>query len=81
MFMDLKFFKKPSLIGASVGAIAGLVGITPAEGYGLYSEQLEPYLEIINNLLTGTPGNYIIHGGPALPIPDYLPSSSFHLSI
>ena len=33
MFMDLKFFKKPSLIGASVGAIAGLVGITPAAGY------------------------------------------------
>lgn len=33
MFMDMKFFKKPSLIGASVGAIAGLVGITPAAGY------------------------------------------------
>lgn len=33
MFMDMKFFKKPSLIGASIGAIAGLVGITPAAGY------------------------------------------------
>ncbi len=33
MMMDMKFFKKPSLIGASVGAIAGLVGITPAAGY------------------------------------------------
>ena len=33
MFMDMKVFKKPSLIGASVGAIAGLVGITPAAGY------------------------------------------------
>ncbi|MEM0139817.1 MAG: ammonium transporter [Ferroplasma sp.] len=33
MFMDMKFFKKPSLIGASIGIIAGLVGITPAAGY------------------------------------------------
>ncbi len=33
MFMDMKFFKKPSLIGASIGAISGLVGITPAAGY------------------------------------------------
>jgi Amt family ammonium transporter len=33
MFMDIKFFKKPSLIGASIGIIAGLVGITPAAGY------------------------------------------------
>ena len=33
MLMDMKFFKKASLIGASVGAIAGLVGITPAAGY------------------------------------------------
>ncbi len=35
-----------------------------SEGYGLYNEQLEPYIDILNNLKTGTPGNYIIHGGP-----------------
>ncbi len=42
----------------------GAMKALASEGYGLYSEQLEPYLEIINDLLTGTPGNYIIHGGP-----------------
>jgi Amt family ammonium transporter len=33
MFMDMKFFKRPSFIGASIGVISGLVGITPAAGY------------------------------------------------
>ncbi len=33
ILIDMQVFKKPSLIGASVGAIAGLVGITPAAGY------------------------------------------------
>ncbi|BBL46891.1 MULTISPECIES: ammonium transporter [Metallosphaera] len=39
MLMDMKFFGKPSLIGATSGAITGLVAITPAAGYvnGSYS--------------------------------------------
>jgi len=31
--MDMKFFKKPTLVGAISGAITGLVAITPAAGY------------------------------------------------
>ncbi|AEB95444.1 ammonium transporter [Metallosphaera cuprina] len=39
MLMDMKFFGKPSLIGATSGAITGLVAITPAAGYvnGIYA--------------------------------------------
>jgi len=39
MLMDMAFFKKPTLVGATSGAITGLVAITPAAGYvnGLYS--------------------------------------------
>ncbi|AWR97848.1 ammonium transporter [Acidianus sulfidivorans JP7] len=39
MLMDMAYFKKPTLIGATSGAITGLVAITPAAGYvnGLYS--------------------------------------------
>lgn len=33
MLMDMKFFKKPTLVGATSGAITGLVAITPAAGY------------------------------------------------
>ncbi|MGC9105124.1 MAG: ammonium transporter [Thermoprotei archaeon] len=33
MLMDMKFFGKPTLVGATTGAITGLVGITPAAGY------------------------------------------------
>ncbi|AWS00461.1 ammonium transporter [Metallosphaera hakonensis JCM 8857 = DSM 7519] len=33
MLMDMKFFGKPSLVGATSGAITGLVAITPAAGY------------------------------------------------
>jgi Amt family ammonium transporter len=33
MIMDMKFFKKPTLVGAISGAITGLVAITPAAGY------------------------------------------------
>ncbi|MCQ4344642.1 MAG: ammonium transporter, partial [Sulfolobaceae archaeon] len=33
MFMDMAFFKKPTLVGATSGAITGLVAITPAAGY------------------------------------------------
>jgi len=33
IFMDMKFFKKPTLVGAASGAITGLVAITPAAGY------------------------------------------------
>nr|WP_246263952.1 ammonium transporter [Metallosphaera tengchongensis] len=39
MLMDMKFFGKPSLVGATSGAITGLVAITPAAGYinGFYA--------------------------------------------
>lgn len=39
MLMDMTFFKKPTLVGATSGAITGLVAITPAAGYvnGLYA--------------------------------------------
>jgi Amt family ammonium transporter len=39
MLMDITFFKKPTLVGATSGAITGLVAITPAAGYvnGLYA--------------------------------------------
>ena len=33
MFMDMKFLKKPTLVGVMSGAITGLVAITPAAGY------------------------------------------------
>ncbi|AHC51226.1 ammonium transporter [Sulfolobus acidocaldarius SUSAZ] len=33
IIMDMKFFKKPTLVGAATGAITGLVAITPAAGY------------------------------------------------
>ncbi len=33
MCMDMKFLKKPTLVGAMSGAITGLVAITPAAGY------------------------------------------------
>lgn len=33
MMMDVIFSKKPTLVGASTGVIAGLVGITPAAGF------------------------------------------------
>jgi Amt family ammonium transporter len=33
MVMDMIFYKKPSLIGATTGIITGLVAITPAAGY------------------------------------------------
>ena len=33
MAMDMKFLKKPTLVGAMSGAITGLVAITPAAGY------------------------------------------------
>ena len=33
MLMDMAFFKKPTLVGATSGAITGLVAITPAAGY------------------------------------------------
>ncbi|TRM80678.1 ammonium transporter [Sulfolobus sp. D5] len=33
MLMDMKFFGKPTLVGATSGAITGLVAITPAAGY------------------------------------------------
>jgi len=33
MIMDMIYFKKPTLVGATSGAITGLVAITPAAGY------------------------------------------------
>ncbi|MBB5252743.1 ammonium transporter [Sulfurisphaera ohwakuensis] len=33
MLMDMAFFKKPTLVGATSGAVTGLVAITPAAGY------------------------------------------------
>ena len=33
MLMDMKFLKKPTLVGATTAAITGLVAITPAAGY------------------------------------------------
>ena len=33
MLMDMRFLKKPTLVGAMSGAITGLVAITPAAGY------------------------------------------------
>ena len=33
MVMDMVYFKKPTLVGATSGAITGLVAITPAAGY------------------------------------------------
>jgi len=33
MIMDIVFLKKPSLVGATSGAVTGLVAITPAAGY------------------------------------------------
>lgn len=33
MFLDVLFYKKPSLIGAVQGMITGLVAITPAAGF------------------------------------------------
>ncbi len=33
MLMDMRFLKKPTLVGATTGAITGLVAITPAAGY------------------------------------------------
>ena len=42
----------------------GAMNALASEGYGLYSEQLEPYEGIIEDLRKGMPGNYVIHGGP-----------------
>lgn len=33
MLMDIKFIKKPTLVGATTAAVTGLVAITPAAGY------------------------------------------------
>jgi Amt family ammonium transporter len=33
LLMDMKFIRKPTLVGATTGAITGLVAITPAAGY------------------------------------------------
>lgn len=41
----------------------GAMSALAANGYGLYSEQLEPYIDIIDNLVNGGTGNYIIRGG------------------
>ena len=42
----------------------GAMKALATEGYGLYNEQLIPYEEIIENLINGVSGNYVIHGGP-----------------
>ncbi len=42
----------------------GAMSALAANGYGLYSEQLGPYMDIIDNLVNNGTGNYIIHGGP-----------------
>jgi len=43
---------------------SGAMKSLASEGYGLFSEQLEPYIEIIEDLSNGKSGNYIVHGGP-----------------
>ena len=42
----------------------GAMNALATEGYGLYSEQLEPYEGIIDDLRNGISRNYVIHGGP-----------------
>jgi len=73
MFMDMKFFKKPSLIGASVGAISGLVGITPAAGY------VNIYGAIIIGIATGiVPWIFLYKIEPKFKIDDTLGVFSSH---
>ena len=42
----------------------GAMNALASKGYGLYSEQLEPYEGIIDDLQNGISRNYVIHGGP-----------------
>ena len=42
----------------------GAMTALAAKGYGLYAEQLGPYIKIIENLKNGGTGNYIVQGGP-----------------
>lgn len=73
MFMDMKVFKKPSLIGASVGAIAGLVGITPAAGY------VNIYGAMVIGIATGIiPWIFLYKIEPRLKIDDTLGVFSSH---
>lgn len=73
MFMDMKFFKKPSLIGASVGAIAGLVGITPAAGY------VNVYGAVLIGIATGIiPWLFLYKIEPRFKIDDTLGVFSSH---
>ncbi|MGO9644769.1 MAG: ammonium transporter [Candidatus Bathyarchaeia archaeon] len=53
MFMDWHFKGKPSAVGISVGAVCGLVAITPASGY------VGPMPSIIIGLVAGALCNYI----------------------
>ena len=73
MFIDMKVFKKPSLIGASVGAIAGLVGITPAAGY------VNIYGAMVIGIATGIiPWIFLYKIEPRLKIDDTLGVFSSH---
>ena len=53
MFMDWHFKGKPSAVGISVGAVCGLVAITPASGY------VGPMPSIIIGLVAGALCNYV----------------------
>jgi Amt family ammonium transporter len=53
MFMDMHFKGKPSAVGISVGAVCGLVAITPASGY------VGPMPSIIIGLVAGALCNYV----------------------
>jgi Amt family ammonium transporter len=53
MFMDWHFKGKPSAVGISVGAVCGLVAITPASGY------VAPMPSIIIGLAAGALCNYV----------------------
>jgi ammonium transporter, Amt family len=48
MLMDMKFLKKPTLVGATTAAITGLVAITPAAGY------VDGYGALIIGIAAGT---------------------------
>jgi len=54
MGMGWYFLKRPSVVGAASGAVAGLVAITPASGFvGAWSGATDGYLNIMPALIIG----------------------------
>ena len=68
LFLNGKYVQNKTLFDAVKSYFMdiknGAMKALATEGYGLYNEQLIPYEEIIENLISGVRGNYVIHGGP-----------------